>query len=878
MPTRESGISPNDFQTLGELICFLRERIHLTQRDLAARVSYHHSYISRLEKNQHGPSVSTLMGRFVPALEIQGEAKWVERIVELATKEREKSSGLADDDLKSVVPQIKIYQPPPSLTSLLGRERESREIIEILNREQVRILTIVGPPGVGKTRLSLHVADQLAGQFTNGAVFVNLTSTPHFVMVLSSLAEALGVQDTSEAPLQVALETYLKEKHLLIVFDNFEQVLPAVPALLGLLRRAPRIKMLITSREALRASGEYEFSLMPLPLPAAEKLTKKDLDDSPAIQLFVQRANAVDPTFQLTDENASRVAEICRRLDGLPLAIELAASRIQTFSLNAMLAQFERRFAWLTRGRSDTPEWRQTLSGAIAWSYQLLSEPERVLFHRLSVFEGAWNLEAVENICSDDTTCPRSEILNLLLRLADRSLVVAEPGEWETRYRFLVTIRHFALDKFSQTDEYKIMRSRHLDHFSQWAEQTRLTMNKLSPVELRHMVDAEHGNIRAALEWSLENDSELVNGLRLTIAICTVWLKLSHFKQAVGWVDTFLPHTADNGYKHDRARLLYLKCALSYWRDNHSLAIETGRQAEKLARELSDKMLLADVLYYLGGCAYRELNEWDEAYSCLEESIALCRETQHTSRLNIALTDLGSVFFQQGKKEDAAKALAQALQIATTENDLWGQSFAVRVQADHLRMEEKFEDSLNAYKKALEISIAIEDRISTGMELANMALLANLLMEYTISGSFAKSALSIFQMIGNEYQQPFPLRMMAYSSLHNGEIENARMFLTESLRGNQMIDHQTGVLACLIAFSEIELARNNVVLSYKLFTHVKKQIQILQLALMEPDRAALKRLELELRSRGEAVGLPRMQNEIENLTLDEIIQELNLGI
>ncbi|HAV76858.1 MAG TPA: hypothetical protein DCX53_05830, partial [Anaerolineae bacterium] len=701
MAKRRTIIAPEAFETLGELICFLRERARLTQRDLAAQVDYHYSYISRIEKNQHTPAVSTLLGRFIPALEVQDDPLWVERIIALASKKPSGRITLPTEGTEKTVPERKIYQPPASLTSMLGRAKESDQAVDMLLKDDIRLLTIIGPPGVGKTRLALHLAEELTGRFDHGSVFVNLAPVPHFSMVLPALVEAMGLQERSGVSVEIMLETYLKSMQLLIVMDNFEQVLQASPALGGLLKHAPQIKILVTSREALRIPGEHEYHLSPLPLPVNPGSSVQKLDDSPAIQLFVQRARSVKSTFELTDENASRVAEICRRLDGLPLAIELAAARIQTLSLTMMLEQFERRFDWLTRGRSDIPEWRKTLSGAITWSYQMLSAAERILFQRLSVFEGGWGIEAAEKICSDNDACPTSEIFNLLLTLSDRSLIAVDSGDDITRHYYLETIRHFAREKLEQSGELPSMRTRHLEYFMVWMDEMEPLINKIPPHEFRRTIEREHNNIRAALEWALATPAEIENGLRLVYSICSVWMKLSHFSEALGLVETFLPHTLSDDRKSHRANLLYLKSALSYWHDNLQQALKTGLEAEELSREVNDKKLLANILSYLGGNIYRELNEIGMARDALLESIALCREIDHRSRLSISLTGLGAVLFILDEKKDSNSAIDEAMQTALKENDLWGQSYSLRVKADHLRVEKMFEEALTAYKRSL---------------------------------------------------------------------------------------------------------------------------------------------------------------------------------
>ena len=868
--------TPSSFKDFGELMRYLRARAHLSQRDLAAIVDYHYSYISRLEKNQHTLARSVLLGRFVPALNLKNEPEWVERLIELA-EQNQKGSSVPATETDSPPSEENVYRLPPNLTSMLGRVKESALLTESLLQEDVRILTIVGPPGVGKTRLALYVADGLAENFKHGTVFVNLAPIQQPEMVLATLLEALGVQETSVPSSIFVLQSFLQNKNLLIVFDNFEQVLSAAPAIPQLLHHAPFTKILITSREALRIQGEHEFQLEPLPLPDDGTHTKKDLEDSPAVQLFVQRARAARADFQLTNENASRVTEICRRLDGLPLAIELAAARIQTFSLKVMLEQFDRRFNWLTRGNRADPTWRQTLSGAIEWSYNLLTEPERTLLQRLSVFAGGWTLEAAEEICSDNTTCTRSEIFNLLLQLTDRSLVVTESSEDKTQYRFLDTIRHFAYKKLEQCGEVTELRNRHLTYFTHWTENTETLLDKSSPIELRRIVEVKHNNIRAALDWSLNTNADIEYSLRLAVAINTIWLKHSHFKEALSWVDKFLPRTIDSARKSYRAKLLYLKAALSYWRDNLIQARDSSLEAEKLARELGNKKLLANILCYLGGDIYRELNELEKAMTCLRESINLCRETNHRSRLSIALTSLGVVLHKQNERKESAAAVGEALQIATQENDLWGKNYAMRVQADNLRFEGKFSQALPVFKRALDISLAIEDRISAGMELANMSLLANVLEDYPASGKYAESALATFQGIGNEYQQPFPLRMMAYSALYAGEIEQARTYCIESLKGNHTLGHKTGVLACLLAMAAIEEAQGNLVKSAELFTFVKRRLKDERAIMLEVDEFALKRLELKLTNELGKTNLAKIYKEAEEVLIEQIYQRLKIS-
>src|SRR5829696_7009676 len=331
------SISPQSFTNFGELLRFLRERAELSQKQLALEVGYHYSYMSRIEKNQRIPDPTTLMARFVPALSLEGEPQWTARLLELAGGAESKTSSLsASASPPTALPIFDLSSSnlPLILTPLLGRDDEVVALTTMLARSEVRLVTLIGPPGVGKTRLAAHTAAQMAGLFAHGPLFVDLTAVPDVESFLPTLAQSLGIRETSGASLLKSLVASLRQRNLLLVLDNFEQIINAAPQIPPLLVGAPGLKILVTSREALRVSGEYEFPLTPLQLPESvsngKELTEKNGDalepllHFASIQLFFQRAQAVLPTFKLTRENIAAVAEICRHLDGLPLAIELA--------------------------------------------------------------------------------------------------------------------------------------------------------------------------------------------------------------------------------------------------------------------------------------------------------------------------------------------------------------------------------------------------------------------------------------------------------------------------------------------------------------------------------------------------------------------------
>jgi predicted ATPase/transcriptional regulator with XRE-family HTH domain len=858
------AVSPQSFTNFGDLLRYLRVRAELTQRDLAAKVGYHYSHLNRLEKNQRAPDAAMLQAHFIPALGIENEQEWASRLLELAegkvpaTQHRAAQEPTNGEDL---------YRLPASLISIIGRERETSLLAKLLLQPDVRLLTVVGPPGVGKTSIALHVAEKTWHHFAGGAVFVNLAPITEPARALHAIAEALGLLETSAAPSVRLLQTFLQAKELLIILDNFEQITSAAPHVADLLRTAPGVKILVTSREALRLQGEREFPLEPLPTPAEHQLNDLSLlDESPAVKLFVQRASAVQPQFSLTPENAPFVAQICRRLDGLPLALELAAARINMLSPAEMLAQFDRLFEWLTRGRRDTPIWRQTLLGATEWSYGLLTEPERLLFARLAVFSGGWALEAAEAICSDDRNLERRDILDLLSQLADRSLVVSQFESGGTRYRFLNTIHQFALVKLKESAEWDALRDAHLDYFSHWVGEVEGQLETAPPLELRSRMEADANNIRFALEWGLAGTPRLDSALRLVCAAGSVWLKHSHFKEALSWVEGYL--LLAGRHPRDQMRLLFLATALSYWRDTFPQAIEYGRRGIESARALGDTNIHAAILCYLGDL-YREHGDLQTAYDLAAEAAGLCENSPHQTRLSMALTCLGIIRYRMGEREVAKADIARALEIAVQANNLWAQSYALRVQADNLLFDGLFPEAFSAYERALFVSSEIDDRISVGMELANLALLANVLDDHAASDYYAQKALALFQTIGNEYQQPFPLRMLAYANIRAGDLERARGYCLESLKGNRIIGHKTGIVACLVCLAEVMLAEGNVSGAANLLRTLGSEISAHSLVLMEPDQKAFARITARLKKPKAALGAE------DNIpSLDQVLNDL----
>ncbi len=829
MVKRPHDASPSSFKSFGDLLKYLRERARLSQRELARQVGYHYSYMSRMENNVRLPDEVTLRTRFAPALGIEDEPAWMERLLELAAGE-EVSAVAQAGEVKPASGLEGGGALPIILTSLLGREVESQALFQILTSDEIRLVTLIGPPGVGKTRLSLHLAEQLASYFSDGVAFVDLMPILEAENVMTALAAVLGTLETHDVDVFDGVKAALREREMFIVMDNFEQVLDAAPQVAALLGVAPRVKILATSREALRLRGEQEFPLSPLPVPTEFSASVLEF---PSVQLFLQRARAVKPGFELSEDELRQVAEICRRLDGLPLAIELAAARVRTFSPADMLEQFDRRFQWLANTSRDIPEWRRTLWSAIAWSYNLLTEKERRLFERLSVFAGGWTVEAAEAVCSDEMDCPRSEIFAMLLQLVDKSLVVGEPGP---RYRFLDTIGKFAHEKLGEHGQAGMLElgNRHLRYFADWAETLDTQFLKLSPLVFQQRTGVEINNVRAALDWGLSHQDALADGLRLSVPASLIWLEHGQVRDEYERAHLFLRKAIDPAL---HARLLLRTAAIGMRLDQQLLSYEYCRHAEKLALDMNDQGLLAESLKMIGDID-RDTGKFDLAEGPLTESVRIYRALNRLFELNQALTSLGNNYFFQHRLDDASAALAEALDIADRIGDNSGQAYALRTQAGHLHELGRNSESLETYQKALHLARASGDRPNIAHCLNCMSIESNLLEDYSASERYARDSIAVFQSLGN-VEQAFTRRMLAYALLHQGFPDRARSFAMQSLKDN--LNGGTGVMSCLTALAEIKLAKGEIKPAAQLYGFIAPRV-VERFSKIIPDAQAFRRI------------------------------------
>jgi predicted ATPase/class 3 adenylate cyclase len=603
---------------------------------------------------------------------------------------------------------------PVQPASLLGREREVADVRAVLLRDDVRLVTLTGPGGTGKTRLSVQVAAELIDHFEDGVYFVALATIAEPALVPSTIAQALELRDTGGRPVAESLAVFLRDRHLLLVLDNFEQILAAGPAVAELLTAAPGLKVLVTSRAPLQIRGEHEYAVSPLAFPARGRPAPAPaLAQYAAVALFVERAQAVRPELAVTDDNAPAVAEICARLDGLPLAIELAAARVRTLSPEAMLRRLERRLPLLTGGARDLPAHQQTLRDAIAWSYDLLSEAEQQLFRRLGVFAGGWTLEAAETVCDGGTSgepriasvkpehsplVPVDSILDRLDSLTAKNLVLQQQmADGEPRFSMLETIREYAVEQLEATGELELIRRRHASLFLAFAEEAEPHLHTARQTAWLRRLDPEHDNLRAALAWSrLGDDGEI--GLRIAGALCWFWILHGRVGEGRSWLAELM--SLPGGSRRAHARAALAASCLAILQADYAAVRSLGRRSAELYSELGDRSGVGVALTTVG---IADLGEGDvvAARPILEEGVAACRESGNRWGLGLALSQLASVYRQGGDLPAALALREEAAAIARELGERWtlgmglmGAATVVRAQGDRRRSAALFREAL----------------------------------------------------------------------------------------------------------------------------------------------------------------------------------------
>jgi predicted ATPase/class 3 adenylate cyclase len=637
---------------------------------------------------------------------------------------------------QAVVPDLPSDFPPPraveterpglprQLTTFVGRERERQEVKDAL--AGTRLLTLTGPGGTGKTRLAIQAASEVGESFEDGAVFVPLAPIADSTLVVPTIGQTLGLpEDPGRPPIENLID-HLSRKQVLLVLDNFEQVVDAAPQVGELLTSTEAVTVLVTSREPLGLAGEREYAVPPLSLPDVEHLPPlESLSQFSAVALFIERARAVRPDFEVTAENAPAIAEVTARLDGLPLAIELAAARAKILSPEAMLKRLESRLALGATGRRDLPQRQQTLRDAIAWSYDLLDDEERRLFARVSAFVGGFTLEAAEEVCN-----PGGELgidtLDGLASLVNKSLArrVDVPGG-DLRFLMLETIREYARERLEEIGEADAIGARHAEAFLSLAERARPALTGPDQVEWLGRLSAEHDNIRAALHWT-EARGHLDTAFRLAGSLWRFWQMRGHLREAGERLEQLLarPGPAD---PDARARATEAAGGVAYWMGDFVLARRWYDECLAIRLELGDERGIAEAKYNLSfahGIAPRPFRDLDRASELLSEAQALFEELG--DREGIAKTGwaLATLAYETESWELVAELSTNSVALFRQTDNRFGLAWALHLQGLALAILERSDEAHGALEEALGMFLEADDRSALSLLLGDLAILA----------------------------------------------------------------------------------------------------------------------------------------------------------
>lgn len=722
---------------------------------------------------------------------------------------------------------------PQRVTSFIGREHEIEEIEELLAMPLTRLLTLTGPSGCGKTRLALQVAAKRVKFYSDGIWWVDLAALTDPDLIPLTVANVLGIREQTGMPWMDALIEYLQNREVLLVLDNCEHLVAACAQFVEtLLFACPQLQILATSREALGISGERAWLVPSLTLPknefkvASSKLQAGSIElgqsqpstfnlqpsallESEAVRLFVERAKAVQPSFALTQQNVPAIVQICRELDGIPLAIELAAARMKVLTAGQIAERIGDAIRLLTSGSRTAMPRQQTLRAAIDWSYDLLSEQEQTVLRRLSVCTGGFTMDAAEAICSGEGV-EVEEVLDLLAALVDKSLVMVTGQEQygQARYRMLEIIRQYAHEKLVEAGNLETIRDHHLAFYLNMAEQAEPGLLSADQLTWFDRLEMEHDNLRTALSWSLEreqrpeHDAFLENAsLRLAGALGWFWFFRGYYIEGSDWLTRVLAQSC-NAPAVVRAKALVRQSRLELWKSRIEQGKSLAEEGLTHYREAGDIRGMAEAFAALGVAARMQVNRLS-AQTLFTESLSLSRVVGYARGIAESLGNLGAIAREQGDYEQATRLLEESLEQWRITGEKWGIAWALghlgvvaQAQGDYLRAAQLCEESL-----------ALNRTVGTKWSIANMVktlgMLARLQGDYDRARDLCQESVRLAQEAGEKSGLASALTNLANVLLQLGEPEQARQMFEESLSLCQATGNRLGIVECFMGLAGV---------------------------------------------------------------------------
>src|SRR5712692_11412 len=756
----------------------------------------------------------------------------------------------ASEALQTILRPGPMWKVPITFTPLIGRDKEIADICELLKNPGVRLVTLLGTGGIGKTRLGYQVAREIQPYFSDGICFVPLATVSDPKLVLPTIALELGIQEIGAQSILDQVKVALRSKHFLLLLDNFEQVVTVAPLIEELLAVCPRLKVVVTSREVLHLDSEHEFPVPPLDLPDLSLLPEDEaLAQYSAVALFVQRAQAILPTFQLTQTNARAVAEICVRLDGLPLAIELAAARIKLLPPQVLLARLSQLFQVLTGGARTLPLRHQTLRNALQWSYDLLDGEEQRLFRRLSVFAGGWTLEAVEaleKMLNEDETSTLS-VLDGIASLLDKSLLVQRSREGkEPRLILLRTVREYALELLRESGEIEPCQRAHALYFLTVVEEAHLHLKGPQQTTWLEQLERERANLRAALAWLIEHgEAELA--LRFCGTLWWFWYLRGYWSEGRRWLEGALGLAQAEGSTEARARALYSAGNLAYYQDDYAAARLLLEESIEIYRKLENKRELASALGALGVLVHMQ-GDLVTARPLLEESEMLLRILGSKWELAYLLRKLGQRTLQEGNLAKAVAYAQEGLALAREQGDRSLIATAQMTLAHIAEVQGDLNQAASHTREGLTMARELGDKWLIAMALQNLGYLDSLRGNLTRAIVRTQEGLALARELGDKDFINHALHSLGYIASLQGDTKQAAAWYREGLSLAQEIGDETQVGWHLVGLAGVAAAEGQPVRAARLYGAAETRLNV-NVSMNDVERADYTRTVESVRSK-----------------------------
>jgi len=736
----------------------LREAAGLTQEELAQKAGLTARGISDLERGARNRPYPHTVRSLAAALELPED----ERAALFAAVPK-RGGTINEEEVDALAPTL-----PAPFTPLVGRERNLEEVKTLLAQPEVKLLTLTGTGGVGKTRLAIRAARDAGYLFPDGVVFFALAPLADPGLVVPTVARSLGVREAEGQTSREALHAYLKDERLLLVLDNFEHLLEAAPEVPALIESCPNLTVLLTSRAPLRVRGEQEYSVPPLELPASTRDPGvEEVHSSPSAKLFVERARAVSSTFSLTETNAAAVASICWRLGGIPLALELAAAKAKLLDPKMLLSRLDR--ALSTSGGRDLPDRQRTMRATLDWSHDLLSEPERELFRRLSVFAGGFTLEAAEAV-GTAASAGAEQVFDHLGTLVEQSLIVVQPPKagGETRYGMLEPVRQYALEKLEKSGEGGTVSRSHAAYFLALAQRAYPEVLGERQVEWLERLDQEYGNLRAAMSWALDADDG-ATVVRMGWTLWYFWWARSYHREGRRWMEEVLKRPLPPAL---RGRALVVAGTLAWGHSDHERCRRYSEEGLEASRQAGDE--LAEAWARVGlGLSAMSVSDVEAATSHLQEALRSFRQLNEGYGVAHVTTFLGMVARMRGDEGQATPMFEEGLAAARRIGDRSSTYIALYNLAQAALSRGNYDGAEPLFEEGVTLSEQMGDRANVAYCLEGLAVVANARGEAERSGHLIGAAEGLHEAVG----VPVYLYYEPYHSMYERTVATVRSWL-----------------------------------------------------------------------------------------------------